>query len=87
LVFVISPGSINSKVCREKIDHAVKHNRRLVPIVHRECFEMPLAFRHETRFLALEEVQAHSFGVQKDSGLDQSWHNPIHVLGTFPMCI
>ena len=41
-VFVISPDSISSKVCRQEVDHAVKHNKRLVPIVHREGFEMPL---------------------------------------------
>jgi hypothetical protein len=35
-VFVISPDSIESKHCREEIDHAVKHNKRLVPVVYRE---------------------------------------------------
>ncbi|KAM3104714.1 TIR domain-containing protein, partial [Phormidesmis sp. 146-33] len=38
-VFVISPDSVASEVCRDEIDHAVKHNKRLVPIVHREGFE------------------------------------------------
>ncbi|KAM3098623.1 CHAT domain-containing protein [Phormidesmis sp. 146-12] len=38
-VFVISPDSVVSDVCRQEIDHAVKHNKRLVPIVHREGFE------------------------------------------------
>jgi hypothetical protein len=35
-VFVISPDSIESKHCRDEIDHAVKHNKRLVPVVYRE---------------------------------------------------
>ncbi|KAM3101763.1 TIR domain-containing protein, partial [Phormidesmis sp. 146-20] len=39
-VFVISPDSIASDICRKEIDHAVKHNKRLVPIVHREGFDM-----------------------------------------------
>lgn len=33
-VFVISPDSIVSRHCNAEIDHAVKHNKRLVPIVY-----------------------------------------------------
>ncbi|MEO0988090.1 MAG: TIR domain-containing protein, partial [Cyanobacteria bacterium J06639_14] len=32
-VFVLSPDSVASKVCRQEIDAAVKHNKRLVPVV------------------------------------------------------
>ncbi|MBC1280638.1 TIR domain-containing protein [Nostoc sp. UCD121] len=39
-VFVISPDSIASKVCNQEIEHAVKNNKRLVPIVRREVFDM-----------------------------------------------
>ncbi|MGG6267846.1 TIR domain-containing protein [Leptolyngbya sp. AN03gr2] len=39
-VFVMSDDSVKSKVCQEEIDHAVQHNKRLVPIVYREDFEM-----------------------------------------------
>ncbi|WNZ49243.1 toll/interleukin-1 receptor domain-containing protein [Leptolyngbya boryana CZ1] len=39
-VFVISRDSVESKVCRDEIDHAVLHNKRLVPIVRRDDFEM-----------------------------------------------
>jgi CHASE2 domain-containing sensor protein len=35
-VFVISPDSVESKVCADEIEHAVKHNKRLVPIVRRD---------------------------------------------------
>jgi hypothetical protein len=53
-VFVISPDSVASDVCRKEIDHAVKHNKRLVPIVHREGFEMakvhPMLSRHNWLF-------------------------------------
>lgn len=38
-IFVISPDSINSKVCREEVDHATSHNKRMVPVVHREEFD------------------------------------------------
>lgn len=39
-VFVISPDSVVSKVCNQEIEHAVKNNKRLVPIVRREGFDM-----------------------------------------------
>ena len=35
-VFVISPDSIVSEFCNLEIAHAVKHNKRLVPIVCRD---------------------------------------------------
>jgi hypothetical protein len=35
-VFVISPDSIASKECKRELDHATKHNKRLVPILRRQ---------------------------------------------------
>ncbi|WP_159789666.1 toll/interleukin-1 receptor domain-containing protein [Sodalinema gerasimenkoae] len=35
-VFVLSPDSVASQVCREEIDHAVANNKRLVPLVYKE---------------------------------------------------
>jgi hypothetical protein len=35
-VFVISPDSIASDVCREELDHALKYNKKLVPLIYRE---------------------------------------------------
>lgn len=35
-IFILSPHSVGSKVCRQEIDHAVKHNKRLIPIVRRD---------------------------------------------------
>jgi hypothetical protein len=34
-VFVISSDSTRSKDCQRELDHAVEHNKRLVPIMHR----------------------------------------------------
>ncbi|MEO8609438.1 MAG: TIR domain-containing protein [Chloroflexota bacterium] len=34
-VFIISPDSVHSDVCRREIDHAVENNKRMVPILYR----------------------------------------------------
>ncbi|MBL8154224.1 MAG: TIR domain-containing protein [Anaerolineae bacterium] len=34
-VFIISPDSIKSDVCRQEIEHAIANNKRFVPILHR----------------------------------------------------
>ena len=36
IIFVLSPDSVTSKVCGQEIDHAVKHNKRLIPVVRRD---------------------------------------------------
>ncbi len=41
-VFVMSPDSIASSVCREEIEHAALHNKRFLPIVRREGFDSRL---------------------------------------------
>jgi len=33
-VFVISPASVNSRVCREEIEHAVANNKRIIPLLY-----------------------------------------------------
>lgn len=35
-LFLISPDSSKSKVCRQEIDHAIKNGKRLIPLVIRE---------------------------------------------------
>jgi WD40 repeat protein len=35
-VFIISPDSISSEVCTEELDHALKHHKRLVPVLYRD---------------------------------------------------
>jgi len=38
-IFVISPNSVESKVCRDEIEYAVKLNKRLVPVVRDDSFD------------------------------------------------
>lgn len=35
-VFILSPDSVQSKICKEEIEHAVKNGKRLIPIVARD---------------------------------------------------
>ncbi len=35
-VFVISPDSVVSQVCKQELEYAVKNNKRLIPILHRD---------------------------------------------------
>ncbi len=35
-IFVLSPDSVVSDICRQEIEHAAAHNKRLIPIVCRE---------------------------------------------------
>jgi TIR domain len=39
-VFILSINSIASKICRKEVDHAVKYNKRLIPIVRRQDFDI-----------------------------------------------
>jgi TIR domain len=36
-VFIISPDSVASSVCKQEIEHAVLHHKRLVPVVCRDA--------------------------------------------------
>jgi len=66
-VFILTPDSVASKVCREEIDHAVKNNKRLIPVVHREGFEMNLVHealsRHNWLFFREQDDFAQTFGL------------------------
>src|SRR5881396_2856454 len=35
-VFVVTPDSIDSRVCREELAHAVSRGKRVIPLLHRD---------------------------------------------------
>jgi len=61
-VFVISPDSVKSEVCDREINHAVKHNKRLLPIVYREGFEQPHPALAKHNWLFLRKIDAFDRG-------------------------
>ena len=38
-IFILTPDSVRSNICRDEIEHAVKANKRIVPILHQEIME------------------------------------------------
>lgn len=38
-VFIISPDSVRSDVCRQEVDHAVAKNKRFIPVLYRDVTE------------------------------------------------
>jgi hypothetical protein len=38
-IFIITPNSIASKFCEQEIEHAVKHNKRIIALLRREDFD------------------------------------------------
>ncbi|MEM6252341.1 MAG: TIR domain-containing protein [Cyanobacteria bacterium P01_D01_bin.156] len=73
-IFVISPDSISSKVCGQEIDHAVEHNKRLVPIVRREGFDMEIVHP--------ELGKANWLFFQEQNDFDTAFNSLVETLNT-----
>jgi len=55
-LFVISPDSVTSEICTLEIGHAVKHNKRLVPVVWKDADDVHQAMSaHNWVFLRQED--------------------------------
>ena len=53
-LFVISPDSVISEVCMLEIEHAVKHNKRLIPVVWKDMDDILPAITTEDITLACQ---------------------------------
>ena len=73
-IFVISPDSVASKVCGEEIGHAVKHNKRLFPVVRRDAQFDP----NNEAFLALNKYNWLFF--RREDDFEQSFQKLITAL-------
>lgn len=65
-VFVLSPDSVGSKICYQEVEHAVKQNKRLIPIVRREGFDLdrvhPMIGRHNWLYFREQDDFNQAFG-------------------------
>jgi DNA repair exonuclease SbcCD ATPase subunit len=73
-IFVISPDSVASKVCYQEIEHAVRFNKRLFPIVRREEFAVEQVH---------EALQRHNWlFFRKEDDFDQAFETLIKAVDT-----
>ncbi len=76
-VFVISPDSVASRVCGEEIDHAVKQNKRIIPIVARDAttgsVHPAVAKLNWLRFLPSDDFDTQVDALVAAMDLDLDW--------------
>lgn len=72
-IFVLSPDSVSSKVCGEELQHAIQHNKRLVPVV---CEDVnPNDVRDEL-------AKINWIFLRPEDDLDRGFRNLVNVLDT-----
>lgn len=73
-ICVISADYVASRVCREEVDHATKHNKRIVPIIRRSDFSQE----------DLHETLAHINWVlfQKEDEFSEAFKKLVEVINT-----
>jgi len=72
-LFVLSPDSVASKICGQELDHAILHNKRLVPVV---CEEVdPTQVRPELG-------KINWIFLQSSDDFDRGFRNLLNVLDT-----
>jgi hypothetical protein len=75
-VFVISPDSVASKVCQDEINHAIKYNKQILPIVYRDAYELL-----EKENSAHQAISSHNWLFFRDTdNFDQSFKELIDAL-------
>ena len=76
-VFVMSPDSIASPYCRREIEHAVAHNKRIIPLLYRESDEKALhpaiAARHWQSFRASDNFSLGFSSLLEAVDTDPDW--------------
>jgi WD40 repeat protein len=74
-VFVISPDSIASEVCAKEILHAVRHNKRLFPIVRRD------ATNFEVGNIAHDAIKKHNWLMfREEDDFESAFQNLIETI-------
>lgn len=71
--FVISPDSISSQYCQDELDHAIKHNKRLIPILRRDV---------ERKLLPASIATLNWIDFRSNKELDHAVQSLINILET-----
>lgn len=76
-LFLVSPASIQSKVCRQEIDHVIKNGKRLIPVVVREvnAEEVSSVLSH-LNWIFLRENDDFDTAFTKNDIMLWDWQNP-----------
>ncbi len=53
-IFIISPHSVNSPYCLKEINHAVQHNKRIIPLLHIEAITYEIWRQRNSKSLEKE---------------------------------
>jgi len=76
-LFVISPNSVSSEYCRREIDHALKHNKRILPIlrsdVNTELLHPAVASRQWIFFRENDDFDSAIKNLNEAIGTDITW--------------
>jgi len=73
-IFIISPDSIASEVCRSEIEHAVQNNKRFIPLLYRDISGVDKNLIHRA-------VQAHNWiPFSDEAGFDAAFHSLLQAL-------
>jgi hypothetical protein len=65
-LFLLSPDSITSNVCKQEIDHAIKNGKRLIPVAVREIdWDNVLPELSKLNFIFLREIDDFNKGLEK----------------------
>lgn len=64
-IFIISPDSVTSEVCRNEVEHAVQNNKRFIPLLYRDISSVDKSVIHRA-------IQAHNWIPFSAEGFDSA---------------
>lgn len=64
-IFIISPDSVTSEVCRNEVEHAVQNNKRFIPLLYRDISGVDKSVIHRA-------IQAHNWIPFNAEGFDSA---------------
>ena len=76
-VFIISPDSVQSDVCRDEINYAVNNNKRIVPVMYRELVDS------DDKAALHPSISSHNWiFFRDDDDFEQSFEKLVNALDT-----